>query len=436
MRSSIATRRVGQSLISLGRGINECSEASSTIDERLSKIHQIVLEIQEDISSQKPALDHILKPLSPTSPRHVHCSSSSERLQLGWNNRQEPHSSGGQNPASVVEDAPELTTEVRRSEDRNTTALHEKWAFEIRPGSTRIPDPYSYLEGSRNSYPETYTSQQRLAHNCAIIIGSCEKIWLGDRRTNVYSVFVKAGRRWCRIQIAIHMERSSRHWKTARASRGQFMMRPAINVPSDAKVPQHLLQYTQVYLSGADHVSSENVIQALEPRPLEDFGLITCPAVSTYCDAISFLNDLGCRRIFEDEVAPIQLFDPPYRFATIYKDMLVCETRFTDSTTSSELLYAIHALHCLRGVPGFAKLVGYVVDRSGTRLKSYLIEFSIAAWNLRRMGPHQSASWARREKWARQLVEIIAEAHSRGFALGTLMLHTAPLILDTSDSVQ
>ena len=125
---------------------------------------------------------------------------------------------------------------------------------------------------------------------------------------------------------------------------------------------------------------------------------------------------------------------PPNRFASWFKGMLVYEHMFTRPVPSLEVLYNIRLLHCMKGTPGFAKLVGVVTDKYVTQAKSFLIEFPRARHRVGFIAQSQPLPWARRERWARQLLECVYKAHSKGFVIGSLLRYPARIV-ERTDSI-
>ena len=160
---------------------------------------------------------------------------------------------------------------------------------------------------------------------------------------------------------------------------------------------------------------------------------------STYLEAwrdvLTFLDDIGCPRYLESEVTQLEMFDPPSYFASCCKGTLVLETMFMRSVPSPEILYNIRLLHCMKGKPGFAKLVGVVTDNYNTQAKSFLIEFPRARHRLEFIAQGQPLPWARRERWARQILDVVYEAHSKGFIIGTLVKFQPPVVIEGTDSI-
>ena len=162
---------------------------------------------------------------------------------------------------------------------------------------------------------------------------------------------------------------------------------------------------------------------------------IQSPYSDTWREVLTYLDDIGCPRYLESEVTRLQIVTPPNEFASCCKGMLVHETMFTRQVPSPENLYNIRLLHCMKGRSGFAKLVGIVTDKHITQAKSFLIEYPRARHRLGFIAQSQPLPWTRRERWARQLLEGVYEAHSKGFVIGTLLRFGPPLVIEGSDSI-
>ena len=158
------------------------------------------------------------------------------------------------------------------------------------------------------------------------------------------------------------------------------------------------------------------------------------PYFEAWRELLTFLDDIGCPRYLESEVTQLEMIFPPNRFASCFKGMLVYENMFTRPVPSPEALYIIRMLHCMKGKPGFAKLVGVVTDMHITHVKSFLIEFPRARNRLDIIVQGQPLPWTRRERWARQLLECVHEAHSKGFVFGNLLNFPASVI-ERTDSI-
>ena len=311
------------------------------------------------------------------------------------------------------------------------------------PESNGLLGPSSPFEGSSNFFPETYTTDARLPQSCLVVVRSFESESFGDFKTNRYeTLYMKSPRQWCRLSIWIKINQHSTYWAATETSRQVHNTRETIILVGSAPLPYSLTTKLQMLLKEETlvedsilHYSLTDKLTRTQNIGCQDSLSSECSRVSReHLKALAFLEDLGCRRFKESEVTQIELLDPPSRFASSVNGMLVFETKFARSEPSAELLYNIRVLHCMNGCPGFAKLVGIVVDDTVEHLKSYLIEFPKARWTLAGATEARSIPWKDREQWAKQLVSGVDQLHSLGFVVGTLGTSRAP-VLDNSDSV-
>ena len=307
--------------------------------------------------------------------------------------------------------------------------------------------PMTLIDTSRNFFPETYTVDQRIPRSCLVVISSYEQECTPHSKTNLYRLFyMRSNRQWCRLNVSLKIPRASTYWGATTTMREEFKTRETIVLVAGASLPYSLLQKIQAYLEKAvsfdenanihlilsqkdksvDTLNSDGTERRTTPKLLRNLSI----------DALVFLDDLGCPQYCQQEVFQIQLLAPPNRFLSCVSGRLVHETMFARVLPSSELLYTIRVLHCLKDYPAFAKLVGIVTNESRTQLKSYLIEFPMAQSRLENKMRNPYISWHRREKWARQLVEGVSQVHSQGFVVGNLLSFWVPVVIDESDCVQ
>ena len=241
------------------------------------------------------------------------------------------------------------------------------------------------------------------------------------------------------------MHESSIYWAASRVSKRRPQIRETSISGLDSELPCSLRKQIQANLAQQDGIIenseiryeiSEGTLQEQCHDDGDSFRQSDNLSSSPCHNALAFLHDLGCPFYVEKQVFQLQMLDPPSRFVSCINGVLVYEIRLSNSIPSAELLYNIELLHCMRGAPGLATLVGIVVDASRKYLKSYLIEYPKARWRIDRIVQDPSISWERRQKWATQLVEAVAHLHSKGFVAGMICTYRMPMIIDTSDSVQ
>ncbi|KAJ3562321.1 hypothetical protein NPX13_g8609 [Xylaria arbuscula] len=75
----------------------------------------------------------------------------------------------------------------------------------------------------------------------------------------------------------------------------------------------------------------------------------------------------------------------------------------------------------LRGVPGISPLVGVVVQETGT-VSGFMTELPKKGHLFRHIGNGKPReSWVRLEKWCIQIIQAVAEVHSKGLVVGSLL---------------
>ena len=310
-----------------------------------------------------------------------------------------------------------------------------------------LPNLFSPFETSQRFFPEIYTTAQRLPIYTIVVIDSYEQTSSAQCRENVYKLFyLKSPRQWCRITLSMQIGCSSKYWAATKVLKRGLKKSVAVDKFMNAQIPPSLLRKVQKCLLGLDVIGDDNdfSFNIFNEEPVRMLGHQrsddTRPRLrrsQNLCqDILSFLEDLGCPRVIEDQVTQVQMLDPPHRFASCLDGRLVYEVRFTDSIPNPEWIYNIQVLHCLKGVPGFAKLVGIVVDVSQRHLKSYLIEFPRALWKLDQVTQDHLIPWIRREKWAKQMVQALSDIHSKGFVVGAFFGSWSPLLIEGSDCIQ
>lgn len=414
MRFRASTTQPGATSTSISQDVDCSTDPLISFRAQLSDIQASVSKTHDAVMIQKTTVDSVLQSLS-AAPRSHLCATN----ELPSN--QCVLSSGG----------------------RCKCASHD-YAVSRR---SLFPKPMTPLEASRNFHAESYTVNARLPISCLVAIASFEQVTRVDSRTNVYRLFyLSSFRCWQWLTVSIQIPWSSKYWAATKiAQSGKAMKCEVAHIRPAATLPYSLLERIQVLLcqreefkdnARIDLFLSERDTVEWRPRiPHNDPFSAPCQPLSTPCEGLTYLHDLGCRRYDESEVVQIKMVDPPNFFCSSVNGLLVYEVKFKDSVPAVGLLYKIRVLHCMNGSPGFTKLIGIVTDNSRRYLKSYLIELPKTCRNILQMAADPSVSWERREQWAAQLVRGISRLHAHSFLVGGLCTCNIPLIDDTA-SVQ
>ena len=227
--------------------------------------------------------------------------------------------------------------------------------------------PATVLDESQNFFPERYTLESRIPDSCIMILQSYEESSTVDLRTNVYrSLYYKSPRRWQWLTIHVEVRRCSKYWNATKISPvARRWSHPVVGLA--ATLPPALLTHLQRSLgesghrhdqqrirpSFSDDVTCEEIIVDATP---ESFLRASSSSLQSQ-DIMGYIRDLGCARYFESQVVQLEIIDPPSRFQSCINGILVYEIRPLEYHPNVEFLYEIRVLHCMKGAPGFARLI-------------------------------------------------------------------------------
>jgi len=146
------------------------------------------------------------------------------------------------------------------------------------------------------------------------------------------------------------------------------------------------------------------------------------------------IQHLRCRRIRERDI----VFDS-HMSGFVYKvrvgGQMLIKKEIPGPDTIDEFLYEVNALSRLHSSHHVIELYGVIVDDSEREVKGLLISFAEqgALIDMIYDGDHL-LSWATREKWARQIVQGLADIHEAGFVQGDFTLSN--IVIDSDDDAK
>ncbi|CAG8971292.1 hypothetical protein HYALB_00001459 [Hymenoscyphus albidus] len=146
------------------------------------------------------------------------------------------------------------------------------------------------------------------------------------------------------------------------------------------------------------------------------------------------INHLNCRRVREDEL----VFDS-HLSGFVYKvrvgGQVFIKKEIPGADTVDGFLYEINALHQLADSRSVIQFGGVVLDNRGECVKGLLISFAEQGALIDVIYDGEgNISWRRRERWARQIVQGLAEIHEAGFVQGDFTLSN--IVIDNHDEAK
>ncbi|KAK2022852.1 kinase domain-containing protein [Colletotrichum zoysiae] len=150
------------------------------------------------------------------------------------------------------------------------------------------------------------------------------------------------------------------------------------------------------------------------------------------------VQHMGCRRIRERDID----FDS-HMSGFVYKvrvgGEVLIKKEIPGPDTIDEFLYEINALNRLRYSRNIIRFHGVVVDDDDEHVKGLLISYAVHGALIDVIYDNQQESqlglpWPIREKWARQIVQGLADIHESGFVQGDFTLSN--IVIDEEDNAK
>ncbi|CAO1603689.1 hypothetical protein XANCAGTX0491_007270 [Xanthoria calcicola] len=149
------------------------------------------------------------------------------------------------------------------------------------------------------------------------------------------------------------------------------------------------------------------------------------------------LRYLDCRRVKESDLCfEAHMSGFVYKVSVDGEIFIKKEIPGPDSV--DEFLYEINALANLSGSHSVVQFQGLVTDEHNTLVKGLLISFAEQGALVDMLYDHKEEkerlSWPRRERWAKQIVQGLADIHEAGFVQGDFTLSN--IVIDESDEAR
>ncbi|KAG9248459.1 hypothetical protein BJ878DRAFT_487945 [Calycina marina] len=146
------------------------------------------------------------------------------------------------------------------------------------------------------------------------------------------------------------------------------------------------------------------------------------------------IGHLKCRQVKEDQL----VFDS-HLSGFVYKvkvdNEVFIKKEIPGPDTVDEFLYEINALHRLAGSQSVIQFGGVVLDNKGEYVKGLLISFAEQGALIDVIFDGKGKiPWKRRERWAKQIVQGLAEIHEAGFVQGDFTLSN--IVVDGDDNAK
>lgn len=146
------------------------------------------------------------------------------------------------------------------------------------------------------------------------------------------------------------------------------------------------------------------------------------------------IQHLKCRHVKESDI-DFEAHMSGFVYKVRVNGQTLIKKEIPGPDTVDEFLYEINALSQLRNSNNVIPFYGIIVDDYGEHVKGLLISYAAQGALIDVIYDHDhSLSWPRRQKWARQIVEGLADIHEAGFVQGDFTL--ANIVIDDRDNAK
>ncbi|KAL8748865.1 MAG: hypothetical protein Q9184_007044, partial [Pyrenodesmia sp. 2 TL-2023] len=153
--------------------------------------------------------------------------------------------------------------------------------------------------------------------------------------------------------------------------------------------------------------------------------------------SVNALQYLDCRRFRESDLC-FESHMSGFVYKVSVNEEIFIKKEIPGPDSVDEFLYEINALTDLSGSSSVVQFQGLVVDEHDTVVKGLLISFAEQGALVELLYDHkeekESLSWPRRERWAKQIVQGLAEIHEAGFVQGDFTLSN--IVIDENDEAK
>ena len=296
--------------------------------------------------------------------------------------------------------------------------------------------------------PETYTNPDIVP--TVFGYNYCEVEGTQYTRLNQCAIFFRSQvpRTWKRLTVSITSSVESIHWDIGRVRSSN-----EVEKASDP-LPIYLATLLETFLLRSQQEFEQDSHLGIflgNQSDLETRGQapkVPIKIMKPHFQAESYLQQItralrywDCPRYSERELIeqPLSRQLPNNEFVANLRSRWVFELRFgSDKSQIDSHLYTLQVLQCLRGVAGIAPFLGLVLGNDNSTVSGFLCELpakgalSNVLSNAKKSG--QPITWDQCAKWCRQIIQAVAEVHSKGFVVGSLAELEYVVAIDADDN--
>ncbi|ESZ95483.1 hypothetical protein SBOR_4137 [Sclerotinia borealis F-4128] len=292
-----------------------------------------------------------------------------------------------------------------------------------------------YVDVTKEEKQGSHIEEQSISTDTfdEIILEELEKRWIlnlsmhfrdKSKREKFFVTYAETPTHWRRVTISLDYRNAPSNSLEEELQRTRFQRDKSARI---YEAIRESLQDIQFY-DTVTNLKLETQDERLHVHVVEDLSeVIHYPPVKA-------LNHLPCRRVLEAELK----FDS-HLSGFVYKvtvaGQVFIKKEIPGPDQVEEFLYEINALHQLSGAHSVIQFGGVVLDNEAKYVKGLLISFAERGALIDVIYDGEGEiPWARRERWAKQIVHGLSEIHEAGFVQGDFTLSN--IVIDGDDNAK
>ncbi|QSZ33535.1 hypothetical protein DSL72_005103 [Monilinia vaccinii-corymbosi] len=292
-----------------------------------------------------------------------------------------------------------------------------------------------YVNLSKEEEPESHIEEQSISTDTfdEIILEELEKKWIlnlsmhfrdKSKREKFFVTYAETPTRWRRVTISLDYRNAPSNSLEEELQRTRFQRDKSARIYEAIRESLPDIQFYDT----VTNLKLETQDERLHVHVVEDLSeVIPYPPVKA-------LNHLPCRRVLEAELE----FDSHlsgFVYKVIVAGQVFIKKEIPGPDQVDEFLYEINALHQLSGAHSVIQFGGVVLDNERKYVKGLLISFAEQGALIDVLYDGDGGiPWARRERWAKQIVRGLSEIHEAGFVQGDFTLSN--IVIDGDDNAK
>ncbi|KAJ5822589.1 hypothetical protein N7447_004929 [Penicillium robsamsonii] len=366
-----------------------------------------------------------LERLAPREPDHRRALSADRRPLSSQRSRSPPPTAGprqsapevqwlGPSPTTTVDDAPEPESE---------TKAHE--INDISEPSNPYPEMTDNFDAAEEEEEDHHTIDLDMELEQRWILNLSMHFRDGSEREKFFVTYAETPNRWRRVTISCDYHDAPPYSLERELKDLRYQRDKCARIYESIRESLLAIQFYE----GVTNLRLETSDGRLHVHVTEDVNeTIPYPPISS-------IRHLVNAPIIPEDLLHFESHLSGFVYKINLDGRFYIKKEIPGPDTVDEFLYEINALHALKDRPSVIQVEGIVIDEWRGVVKGLLISYAEKGALVDILYEQRGrTSFARRERWAKQIVQGLCEIHESGYVQGDFTL--ANIVVDTDDNAK